>query len=47
MPARIQKNVDQGLPTDYASLPLPEETRNYVPKLLAIKALIRNPEQFG
>ena len=43
----IQKNVDQGLPTDYASLPLPEETRNYVPKLLAIKDLIRNPEQFG
>jgi membrane-bound lytic murein transglycosylase D len=43
----IQKNVDQGLPTDYASLPLPEETRNYVPKLLAIKKLIRNPEQFG
>jgi membrane-bound lytic murein transglycosylase D len=43
----IQKNVEQGLPTDYASLPLPDETRNYVPKLLAIKNLIRNPEQFG
>lgn len=43
----IQKNVEQGLPTDYASLPLPEETRNYVPKLLAIKNLIRNPDQYG
>ncbi|MCA1979138.1 MAG: LysM peptidoglycan-binding domain-containing protein [Thiobacillus sp.] len=43
----IQKNVAQGLPTDYASLPLPAETRNYVPKLLAMKALIRSPEQFG
>ena len=43
----IQKNVNQGLPTDYASLSLPNETRHYVPKLLAIKSLIRNPEQFG
>lgn len=43
----IQKNVQQGLPTDYASLTLPNETRHYVPKLLAIKNLIRSPEQFG
>ena len=43
----IQKNVDQGLPTDYASLTLPNETRHYVPKLLAIKNMIRNPAQFG
>lgn len=43
----IQKNVAQGLPTDYASLPLPAETRNYVPKLLAMKRLVQAPEQFG
>jgi membrane-bound lytic murein transglycosylase D len=43
----IQKNVEQGLPTDYASLPLPTETRHYVPKLLAIKNLIRSPENYG
>ena len=43
----IQKNVQQGLPTDYASLALPPETRNYVPKLLAIKHILRNPEQYG
>jgi membrane-bound lytic murein transglycosylase D len=43
----IQKNVQQGLPTDYASLALPPETRNYVPKLLAIKHIICNPEQYG
>lgn len=43
----IQKNAEQGLPTDYASLTLPAETRNYVPKLLAIKNLVRNPEQYG
>jgi len=43
----IQKNVQLGLPTDYASLTLPTETRHYVPKLLAIKNLICNPEQYG
>ena len=43
----IQKNVDQGLPTDYASLTLPNETQHYVPKLLAIKNMIRNPGQYG
>jgi len=43
----IQKNVQQGLPTDYASLTLPNETRHYVPKLLAIRNLIREPERYG
>jgi len=43
----IQKNLAQGLPTDYASLPLPAETRNYVPKLLAMKRLIQAPQQFS
>jgi membrane-bound lytic murein transglycosylase D len=43
----IQKNVEQGLPTDFASLSLPTETRNYVPKLIAIKNLVRDPERYG
>jgi len=43
----IQKNVQLGLPTDYASLSLPNETRQYVPKLLAIRNLIQDPEQYG
>jgi len=43
----IERNVQQGLPTDYASLPLPSETRNYVPKLLAIRNLVSNPERYG
>jgi membrane-bound lytic murein transglycosylase D len=43
----IQKNVQQGLPTDYASLPLPNETRHYVPKLLAIRDLVINPQHYG
>lgn len=43
----IQNNVEQGLPTDFASLSLPNETRHYVPKLLAIKNLILAPERYG
>lgn len=43
----IEKNRRQGLPTDYASLPLPPETRNYVPKLQAVKNIMTNPAQFG
>ena len=34
-------------PTDYASLRLPLETRNYVPKLLAVKNIVSDPEKFG
>lgn len=43
----IDKNRRQGLPTDYQSLSLPEETKNYVPKLQAIKNIITDPEKFG
>lgn len=43
----IERNRKQGLPTDYAYLPLPSETRNYVPKLQAVKNLITYPERFG
>jgi membrane-bound lytic murein transglycosylase D len=43
----IMKNAQEGLPTDYASLALPNETRHYVPRLLAIKNLIHSPEHYG
>ncbi len=43
----IAYNEARGLPTDYQSLRLPDETRNYVPKLLAAKAIVLNPEQYG
>ncbi len=43
----INKNRRQGLPTDYQSLSLPEETKNYVPKLQAIKNIVTDPEKFG
>jgi len=43
----IARNAAQGLPTDYMSLRMPNETRNYVPKLQAVKNLIENPAQYG
>lgn len=43
----MEKNQARGLPIDYQSLPLPEETRNYVPKLQAIKNIINNPAHYN
>jgi len=43
----IQKNAAAGRPTDYASLSMPDETRNYVPKLQALKNIVSNPQPFG
>jgi membrane-bound lytic murein transglycosylase D len=45
----INKNRAAGLPTDFNSLSplMPQETRNYVPKLQAVKNIIATPEQFG
>jgi membrane-bound lytic murein transglycosylase D len=43
----IERNRKLGLPTDYESLNLPAETKNYVPKLQAIKNLMTNPENYG
>jgi membrane-bound lytic murein transglycosylase D len=34
-------------PTDFSSLHLPRETRNYVPKLLAVKHIVSDPARFG
>ena len=43
----IEKNKAKGLPTDYLSLTMPAETRNYVPKLQALKNIVANPHSFG
>lgn len=43
----VEYNRRRGLATDYASLRMPEETRNYIPKLLAIKNIVNDPERFG
>ncbi len=42
----IRKNKKSGKPVDYWSLPLPRETRNYVPKLLATADVIKNHKQY-
>ena len=43
----IARNQRQGLPTDYLSLNMPPETRNYVPKLHAVRNIVMQPERFG
>lgn len=39
----INKNRAQDLPTDYLSLNMPSETKNYVPKLQALKNIFSSP----
>ena len=43
----IERAEDAGDGTDYLSLKMPDETRNYVPKLQAIKNIITNPRRYG
>ncbi len=45
----IKKNQALGKPTDFDSLAehMPAETRNYVPKLQAVKNIIGHPAQYG
>ncbi|MGH8503670.1 MAG: LysM peptidoglycan-binding domain-containing protein [Gammaproteobacteria bacterium] len=43
----IATNRLAGKPVDYWHLDLPQETRNYVPKLLAVKHLVQDPAHFG
>lgn len=42
----IKKNQEAGLPTDFWSLELPAETTAYVPKLLAVAQLVKQPAQY-
>ncbi len=47
----VQRELDynraHGKPTDFWHLKLPSETRAYVPKLLAMKRLMAEPERYG
>jgi membrane-bound lytic murein transglycosylase D len=43
----IERNVRLGLPTDYWNLSLPQETRDYVPKLLALSQVVASPQAYG
>jgi membrane-bound lytic murein transglycosylase D len=42
----INKNIRDGSNTDYWSLPLARETKIYVPRLLALAAIIAHPEKY-
>ena len=50
-PGRVQraidKNIKQGKKTDYWSLDLPKETEKYVPKLLAIAKVLKDPARYN
>ncbi len=50
-PGRIQQAINRnkaaGLPTDYWSLKLPQETMNYVPRFLAVAQIIKSPHAYG
>jgi len=43
----IKRNKRNKKPAGYYSLRLPKETKNYVPKLFAIKNIISNPKKYG
>ena len=43
----IKKNKRTGKATDFWSLPLPKETRHYVPKFLAIATVIKHAERLS
>ncbi|MBW8846452.1 MAG: transglycosylase SLT domain-containing protein [Burkholderiales bacterium] len=50
-PGNVQKAVARnqklGLPTDYESLKIPDETRYYVPKLQAVKNIVFAPDRYA
>jgi membrane-bound lytic murein transglycosylase D len=43
----LQRNRAKGLPGTYEALAMPDETRNYLPKLQALKNIVRDPEKYG
>jgi membrane-bound lytic murein transglycosylase D len=43
----VNKNRALGKPVDFFHLSLPAETRAYVPKLMAMRRLVANPEDYG
>ncbi len=43
----IRKNKRLGKPTDFWNLKLPAETRAYVPKLLALKRIVADPDKYN
>ncbi|WP_431256294.1 transglycosylase SLT domain-containing protein [Roseateles chitinivorans] len=43
----VARNQKAGLPIDYDSLRMPDETRYYLPKLQAVKNILMRPEAYG
>ena len=43
----LKRNRRHHRPADYRHLHMPRETRHYVPKLIAIRNIIENPQKFG
>ncbi|MGM9513863.1 transglycosylase SLT domain-containing protein [Roseateles sp. DB2] len=43
----VKRNQAAGLPIDYDSLRIPDETRYYLPKLQAVKNIVLRPEAYG
>jgi membrane-bound lytic murein transglycosylase D len=43
----VERNRARGLADSYDMLSMPEETRNYVPRLLAIKSIVSDPAAHG
>ena len=43
----MARNRQAGKPTDYASLRMPAETRHYVPKLMAVRNIVMQPQAYG
>jgi soluble lytic murein transglycosylase-like protein len=44
--AAINRNIADGLDTDFWSLSLPNETQDYVPRFLALAAMFENPSNY-
>jgi membrane-bound lytic murein transglycosylase D len=43
----VARNQKAGLPIDYESLRMPDETRYYLPKLQAVKNIVMRPSAYG
>ncbi|HVE49164.1 MAG TPA: transglycosylase SLT domain-containing protein [Casimicrobiaceae bacterium] len=43
----LRQNETRKLPLEYVALAMPDETRNYLPKLQAVKNIVREPEKYG
>lgn len=43
----VQANEESGEPADFWHLHMPAETRNYVPRILALREVFKNPDEYG